>query len=365
MYTPSVKAVPVTVPTVTRSLQAVPGNGSVRLTWAAPISNGGSPITGYTIVYAPSGGTWSSINVSAGVRSRVIAGLRSGTPYYFRVAAYNSVGRSPWTSSLMAIPIATPSVPRSVTATPGGYAVTVRWTAPASTGGAPIQAYTIVYAPTGGTWTSINVSASTRARTITGLRSGATYYFRVAAGNAAGLSAYTPSVKAVPFGLPTVPRSLQAVGGGGSVRLTWTTPISTGGSPINGYTMIYAPAGGTWTSINVSASTRAGTITGLRSGTTYYFRVSATNSFGRSPWTPSVKAVPLRGPTVYLTFDDGPSAAYTAQVLATLARFGAVRDVLRGRSRGVSRTAIGCPDGGGRSCHREPHVEPSRPHRAQ
>ena len=47
-----------TAPSVPRSLTATAGNASVTVAWAAPASNGGSPITGYTISYAPSGGTW-------------------------------------------------------------------------------------------------------------------------------------------------------------------------------------------------------------------------------------------------------------------------------------------------------------------
>ena len=94
MFTPSVKAVPFTVPTVPRSLQAVPGNGSVRLTWAAPTSNGGSPITDY-VVQVGHAGVWRTIN--DGVRATTgytVTGLSSGVTYRFRVAARNGAGMS-------------------------------------------------------------------------------------------------------------------------------------------------------------------------------------------------------------------------------------------------------------------------------
>jgi hypothetical protein len=89
-------------------------------------------------------------------------------------------------------------VPRSPTATPWYNEVVVRWVAPASTGGAPITGYTISYAPAGGTWSRVNVAASSRARTVTGLRGGTTYYVNVAAYNAAGRSAATASVRVTP-----------------------------------------------------------------------------------------------------------------------------------------------------------------------
>ena len=170
-------------------------------------------------------------------RSRTITGLTNGTTYYFRVAAYNADGRSPSTTSVKAVPRTVPSVPRSLTATPGYNQVTLRWAAPASTGGSPIQGYTISYAPTGGTWTSLNVSASTRSRTITGLRGGTNYYFRIAAYNAAGRSPSTTSVKAVPkaYTKPGATSIYSVTAGNHAVTLYWSQPANTGGQPITNY----------------------------------------------------------------------------------------------------------------------------------
>ena len=53
----------------------------------------------------------------------------------------------------------------------------------------------------------------------------------------------------MPFTVPTVPRSLQAVAGVGSVRLTWTAPISNGGAAITDY-VIQVGHAGVWTTIN-------------------------------------------------------------------------------------------------------------------
>jgi len=71
------------------------------------------------------------------------------------------------------------------------------------------------------------------------------------------------------------------------------------------------------------------TITGLKPGTAYKYQVAAWNSKGTKlgALTPFTTAVtdppPPPTKTVYLTFDDGPTAGYTNEVLADLTAAGA------------------------------------------
>ena len=145
-------------------------------------------------------------------RSRTVTGLRNGTLHTFRVAAFSSVGQSAFTPLAWATPRTVPSVPRSVTATPAGYTqVVLRWAAPASTGGPPITAYRISYAPAGGAWTGFNVMPSARSRTFTGLNPGTTYYFRVAAHNAIGRSTFSTAVHDRQAGLARAGRRVRSI----------------------------------------------------------------------------------------------------------------------------------------------------------
>ena len=87
-------AVVVGRPGVPRALEAVPGDGQVTLTWQAPLSDGGSPITRYEHRQSDDGGTtwqpnWTAIGVT--LRRRV-GDLTNGTAYTFEVRAVNGVG---------------------------------------------------------------------------------------------------------------------------------------------------------------------------------------------------------------------------------------------------------------------------------
>ncbi len=227
-------AMPV-APTSPRSLTATPGLGQVTLGWAPSISNGGSPIGGFTISYAPGGGSWTSVNVSASTRARTITGLRSGTGYYFRIAAYNSVGHSPFTNSVKAVPIAyrTPGAPAINSVTTGNQSVGLYWSPPANNGGKPITHYQIQIG-SAGVWRNLTfVPGTQRAYKATGLVNGRTYSFRVRAANAVGWSpVWSNAVRAVPVApAPLPPPPPPVTFGGGTYRVGIDIPAGTYRSP--------------------------------------------------------------------------------------------------------------------------------------
>ncbi|GAB2619608.1 hypothetical protein GCM10027270_02710 [Nocardioides ginkgobilobae] len=273
-------------------MTATKGDKSATVSWSAPTTDGGTPITSYTVTSSPGGITKT---VTGDQTTATITGLTNGTSYTFTVVATNATGTSPAsTPSNAVIPSAAPGAPTSVSAAKADKSATVSWTAPTDNGGSPITGYTITSTPGGITKT---VTGDQTTATITGLTNGTSYTFTVAATNATGTSpASTPSNAVIPSAAPGAPTSVSAAKADKSATVSWTAPTDNGGSPITGYTITSTPGGITKT---VTGDQPTATITGLTNGTSYTFTVAATNATGTSPAsapsnvvTPSAPAEP-------------------------------------------------------------------------
>jgi titin len=96
------------VPGAPTGVSAVAGNGQATVSWSAPSSTGGAPITGYVVTPFKGGVAQSSITVAGTGTSKVVTGLTNGTSYTFKVAAINGVGTGAQSSASAAV---TPVVP--------------------------------------------------------------------------------------------------------------------------------------------------------------------------------------------------------------------------------------------------------------
>ena len=83
-----------TAPLAPTSLVAVSSMNSVKVTWTAPASNGGSAITSYLVTATHNTTTISCPSVSASATSCVISGLTPGVTYQISVKAVNASGSS-------------------------------------------------------------------------------------------------------------------------------------------------------------------------------------------------------------------------------------------------------------------------------
>ncbi|MBI2172181.1 MAG: fibronectin type III domain-containing protein [Chloroflexi bacterium] len=307
---------PATVPGAPQNVQAFAGNAQATVTWTAPASNGGSPITSFTVTSSPEGKT-ATVNGSTFVAT--VTGLTNGAAYTFTVTATNAIGTGLASAPSNVVtpsapppppPPPPPSAPLNVTAIAGDGQAIVWWESPSSAGGAPIIVYTITSSPDGKT---ASVGGDTLTATVTGLTNGVAYTFTVTATNAIGRTSVpsAPSAPVTPKGVPLPPTNVIATAGNAFATVTWSAPTDTGGSPILLYTVTSIPGG---ISVATAASVLTATVIGLTNGTSYTFTVVATNAVGEGPASaPSNAVIPA-------TVPDAPTnvAATAGNVQATV-----------------------------------------------
>ena len=93
---PSAIVTPATIPAAAVGVLATGGIGQVALSWRAPTSSGGSPISQYIVQYSPSAGRWiTSTTVGSNTTTATVSGLLANRSYSFRVLAVNDMGNGP------------------------------------------------------------------------------------------------------------------------------------------------------------------------------------------------------------------------------------------------------------------------------
>jgi len=178
-------------PTIIRNATA--GHQQATVSWTAPTSDGGSPVTGYVVTpyigYYP----LPSQSFSSTATTQTVTGLINGTTYRFRVRAMTAFATSGYSKVTNPVtPTQTaPGAPTIGSATAGDQEATVTWTAPASDGGSPITGYVVTpyvgYFPLA----SQTFGSTATTQVVTGLTNGTQYRFRVQAINAVGTSGYS------------------------------------------------------------------------------------------------------------------------------------------------------------------------------
>jgi len=212
----------------------------------------------------------------------------AGTPYRYRVVAWNAAGDS--FSAPVGAPVTVPVAPTGLTATlQTGPQVALNWTDNSSN-----EAFFILErAVDGGAFALL---AQLPAHNSTGkvsyadttVTSSHSYRYRIAAANGAGTSAYATSNLIVPVALPAAPSNLAATavrsGKKADVTLTWLD------NSLNETGFTIERATNAAFSIGLSTSTiAANTVTvkqsGLYRGVTYFYRIKAFNLGGSSGWS--------------------------------------------------------------------------------
>ncbi len=177
------------------ALAASPGDGVVVLTWTAPLRDGNTPITDYTVEYRVAGQeAWTEFEHPATPDTTIaVSGLVNGTQYEFRVLAVNAVGVSdPPLSQVFETPATVPGAVPSLDLVAGDESMALTWTAPLSDGESPITDYAIQVRTAGAPWSDVDHFPSPELTfDVTDLENGTRHAFRVAAVNRMGQGAWS------------------------------------------------------------------------------------------------------------------------------------------------------------------------------
>ncbi len=125
-------------------------------------------------------------------------------------------------------------------------------------------------------------------------------------------SSATTTVDGPPADVPHTPWAVVATPGEGAAAVSWQPPIGDGGSPITAYVVLAAPGGRSCTTLTESCA-----VTGLTTGHTYTFTVTASNVFGSSPASiPSdpVSVLDTTPPTGTLSINAGAAVTKSSSV---------------------------------------------------
>lgn len=269
---------PAGAPGAPAGLAASVAGNVVTLTWTAPVS--GDPPTSYVIEAGSAPGLANLAVIVIGA-APTFAGIAPNGTYYVRVKGRNASGTGPASNEIVVVVgggggcTSPPSAPTNLGATTGGFSVTLAWTAPAS-GCAPTS-YIIEAGSTPGASNLANVDTGSTATSFGATAGPGTYYVRVRARNAFGVSGpsneFTLIVGGGPCTPPAAPTGLAASVSGSTVTFTWNA--------VSGATSYLIEAGSSPGGSNALSTTSTSTSFVWTTGAgTYYARVKARNVCG-------------------------------------------------------------------------------------
>lgn len=345
-------AAPATPGQVTGLTASGATSSTMTLSWTAP-SSGGTP-TAYTVNYQVTGaGSWTSATTSASGSPFTVTGLSASTSYEFEVIATNSGGSGTASSTVTAstgAATAAPGAPTNLAASEAtSSTMELTWSAPGS--GGTVSGYSAYFKlHSGSTWSlaTAGLAASATSYTVTGLASGTSYDFYVAA-NSTGSGSTASSTVTASTTTIAGPNAVTALAAGTvtnyTVPLSWTAPAIDGSHGAAAtYTIQYCINGSSnWTTAASGIATAYYTVTGLIAGLEYQFNVFGVNAAGSGSGTTTTGTPgPALGSFTYWGTGGYPNAPVTHGTTGAIATF-TVSSSVAAASFGWSATQVDPP----------------------
>ena len=173
-----------------------PADNVVDLSWSAPSSDGGEPITGYEYQWKRAGGSWSGAPTVTTATAAAVTGVSDAAAHDFRVRARNALRPGQWIGLRVSH---RPAAPAGVVGTPRSTGTGADLTWNAVTAATAVVRYRYQWrpvTPANAAWQSGTVDAPATAGAATGLDANREYEFRVRAETAHRDGAWSAALEA-------------------------------------------------------------------------------------------------------------------------------------------------------------------------
>ena len=309
-----------------------PGDGALAVSWSAPSDTGGSAITSYDVRHIRSDAldkaddSWTVRDSiwTSGALEYTLSGLTNGVGYDVQLRAVNDAGDGPWSAIATDTPRTTPGAPTIDVITPGNYALSITWSAPAEDGGSAITSYDLRYIRSDATdkaddnwtvrediWSSDLLQYGLNESTGFDLSSGVQYEVQVRAVNAVADGPWSASETGTPrkpqptVTAPSAPAAITVTPGDGSLSIAWSAPADDGGADVTSYDLRY---------ISSDVQDRSDASSGVQ----YEVQVRAVNEVGNGPWSATAAGIQVGSTSnVPPEFTEGDSATRSVSENAT------------------------------------------------
>jgi len=292
----SVRCVPADVPSVPLFIEISALYRGASISWEAPATDGGSPLTGYQIRRElPDDETL--IELDPDTLYFEDTGLENGRTYTYSLRSISAVGPSYWTDPVEVMPLSVPGVPILRVKSTGIDHVQLFWEEVTDTGGAPLLGYRI-YREVGSEMALLaEVDGGTSFYNDTSVASRIEYVYFITAFNAKGESGFSEKLEVTPLGAPSPPVDVELDLSDGEITISWSEPEHDGGSEIVRLIITRLDMNsGSVSESEAKSNDRSFTDIHVVPGREYGYRVTAVNSIGRGTPSEEIIATALSTP---------------------------------------------------------------------
>ncbi len=276
-----VSASPGILPSAPTGITASPGDKKITISWDSV-----QDAVSYNIYYSTSSGvSKNSYKISSVTSPYVHTGRSIGTTYFYVVTTKNNYGESIESNEVSATAWGIPQPPSIVSLTPGDKQMKITWSS--STGA---TAYNIYWSTNIGVnkYNGNKISNVSSPYIQLGLNNGTTYCYVITAENNYGESAESNEYIAKPGVPPLAPAGVTASPGDKRVTITWDSV-----QDAVSYNIYYSTSSGvSKDDYAITGVTSPYVHTGRSVGVTYYYIITAENSYGESVESIEVSATP-------------------------------------------------------------------------